>query len=103
MQTTPRCYILVIRVTASLTLVLIWIICSPYQSIGRGLILTCYQVKDDTRSGMIPEVALFFHAKPLCILPAVNRGIFTATSHSPNGINQSSALPKNAQAGRALL
>ena len=39
MQTTPRCYILVIRVTASLTLVLIWIIPSPYQTIGRGLIL----------------------------------------------------------------
>ena len=35
----PRCTVLVIRVTASLTLVLIWIIPSPYQNIGRGLIL----------------------------------------------------------------
>jgi hypothetical protein len=38
MRKTPRCYILVIRVTASLTLVMIWIICSPSQSSGRGLI-----------------------------------------------------------------
>jgi hypothetical protein len=34
-----RCIVLIIRVTANLTLVLIWIICCPYQNIGRGLII----------------------------------------------------------------
>ena len=34
-----RCIVLVIRLTASLTLIVVWIIPSPYQSIGRGLFL----------------------------------------------------------------
>jgi hypothetical protein len=39
MRRTLRCYVLVIRVTASLTLVLIWIICNPYRFAGRGFML----------------------------------------------------------------
>ncbi len=44
--------------------------------------------QDDTRSGTI------FPCEALCMWPSVNRGIFTAKSHSRNSINQNSALPK---------
>ena len=36
MSQTVRCIILIIRVTASLTLVMVWIIPSPPQNIGEG-------------------------------------------------------------------
>jgi len=37
----PRCLILVIRVTISLTLVLIWIIPRPRQNIGGAFLCAC--------------------------------------------------------------
>jgi hypothetical protein len=39
MRKTPRCYVLVIRITASLTLIVVWIICSPFRFAGRGFSL----------------------------------------------------------------
>jgi len=38
MSDKPRCIVLIIRVTASFVLVLIWIICGPYRNMGRGLV-----------------------------------------------------------------
>ena len=34
-----RCIVLVIRLTASLTLIVVWIICNPYLNTGRGFML----------------------------------------------------------------
>lgn len=35
----PRCIILIIRIRADFTVVLVWIICSPRQNIGGGFLL----------------------------------------------------------------
>ena len=64
---TPRCYILVIRVTASLTLVLIWIICSPSRNIGRGFIFLTAKMYAYPASmlaaSIIPKKLEFCYAK----------------------------------------
>jgi hypothetical protein len=76
MSHTARCIILVIRLTASLTLVIIWIICSPSQSIGRSLIFSSAPMLRGYAclpQASYPKWYHFFHAQPPRILRTVNR------------------------------